>query len=909
VPFPDGRRLRIETLDPASARGRETIADSSSPMARTLAIAQATAASALPTGFSLGAGSPAAFGASTPSEAQSSSAIAPKVVVLFPILYRGVPLAKGSDVAAIVAANGRLLTLRRRGLARAVDAVEPRVASGVARETALADFRRIAQGSEAAAGDAELQIWVDAEQGGHLAWHFVVASRALNRPAAIEYYVSAVDGAILSRENAIYTAYHGKATGAAWTASPLQGAGSVNLSSMNVSTPGLGTSVTDSQGNFIFSGGGLFPRLFTGRLSGPFAVVSNNAGPPAIVNQLGISGPNIPINFAAPSDQARAQVSGFYWTNLVRGFATNIIVPGEPRLAGLPVNVNIGGSCNAFWVPDPVHPTSNYYLAGGGCPNMAYSDVVMHEFGHGVDQMNGGIIDGGYSEGFGDALAVLGTRQSCVGRDFFGAQSCLRNATTIVTWPSSTGTDAHNIGHVYSGFTWELVQQLSQSMSSNDAYALARDLIFSAAKLNPSSLPDAVLLSFLADDDDGDPTTCSPHFKQLEAAANSRQLPHPTCTHQIFTKVYAVGDNGSAPPNGVAGYDLLSPADQVLKFDYNGDGKQDLFFYRPGSGAAWVVRSNGDGTFTGVYMVGDNGPAPPNGIAGFDFLSPAGRALAFDYNGDGKDDLFFYIPGAGAAWVARSNGDGTFTGVYTVGDNGPAPPNGIAGFDFLSPAGRALPLDYNGDGKDDLFFYIPGSGAAWVARSNGNGSFTGVYTVGDNGPAPPNGIAGYDLLRQADQVLVFDYDGDGKDDLFLYAPGTGAAWVARSNGTGTFTGVYTVGDNGPAPPNGIAGFDLLGAAGRALAFDYNGDGKDDLFLYIPGAGAAWVARSHGNGTFTGVYTVGDNGPAPPNGIAGFDLLSPADRAIPFDYDGDHKTDIFFYRPGTGAAWVAHSHGD
>ena len=55
--------------------------------------------------------------------------------------------------------------------------------------------------------------------------------------------------------------------------------------------------------------------------------------------------------------------------------------------------------------------------------------------------------------------------------------------------------------------------------------------------------------------------------------------------------------------NSIAGYDLLSGADQALAFDYNGDGKQDLFLYRPGRGAAWVARFNGDGSFTGVYTV------------------------------------------------------------------------------------------------------------------------------------------------------------------------------------------------------------------------------------------------------------------------------------------------------------------
>ena len=377
----------------------------------------------------------------------------------------------------------------------------------------------------------------------------------------------------------------------------------------------------------------------------------------------------------------------------------------------------------------------------------------------------------------------------------------------------------------------------------------------------------------------------------------------------MFTPSYAVGDNGAAPPNGIAGYDFLSPNDRALVFDHNGDGLPDLFLYRPGQGAAWVAQSNGSGAYTGVYAVGDNGSAPPNGIAGYDLLSPSDQVLPFDFDGNGMDDLFLYRPGRGAAWVARSNGDGTFTGVYTVGDNGSAPPNGIAGYDLLSPRDRVFAFDYDGDGWHDLFLYRPGQGAAWVAKSNGDGTFTGVYTVGDNGSAPPNGIAGYDLLSPQDRVLAFDYDGDGWQDLFLYRPGQGAAWVAKSNGDGTFTGVYTVGDNGSAPPNGIAGYDLLSPADQVLVMDYNGDGRQDLFLYRPGQGAAWVARSNGDGTFTAVYAVGDNGSAAPNGIAGYDLLSPRDRVLVLDYDGDGRDDLFLYRPGQGAAWVAKSNGD
>jgi Lectin C-type domain/FG-GAP-like repeat/RTX calcium-binding nonapeptide repeat (4 copies) len=303
--------------------------------------------------------------------------------------------------------------------------------------------------------------------------------------------------------------------------------------------------------------------------------------------------------------------------------------------------------------------------------------------------------------------------------------------------------------------------------------------------------------------------------------------------------------------------DKISRGNQVLAFDYNGDGKEDLFLYRPGRGAASVARSNGDGTFTTVYDVVDDGSVGLNGIGSFDLLSSADQVLAFDYNRDGKEDLFLYRPGRGAASVARSNGDGTFTTVYDVVDDGSVGLNGIGGFDLLSSADQVLAFDYNGDGKEDLFLYRPGRGAASVARSNGDGTFTTVYDVIDNGSAGLNGIGGFDLLSSADQVLAFDYNGDGKEDLFLYRPGRGAASVARSNGDGTFTTVYDVIDNGSAGLNGIAGYDFLSTNDRALAFDYNGDGYQDLVLYRIGQAGIWIARSNGDGSFTSVNVSSD----------------------------------------------------
>ena len=85
----------------------------------------------------------------------------------------------------------------------------------------------------------------------------------------------------------------------------------------------------------------------------------------------------------------------------------------------------------------------------------------------------------------------------------------------------------HAIGRRYAGFTWELVDQLKNTYSDDGAFDLAKRLVMAAALANPSNIPDAVRLSILADDDDGDLGTCSPHQRELEAAADLRNIPRP----------------------------------------------------------------------------------------------------------------------------------------------------------------------------------------------------------------------------------------------------------------------------------------------------------------------------------------------------------------------------------------------
>jgi hypothetical protein len=336
---------------------------------------------------------------------------------------------------------------------------------------------------------------------------------------------------------------------------------------------------------------------------------------------------------------------------------------------------------------------------------------------------------------------------------------------------------------------------------------------------------------------------------------------------------------------GIAGYDLAAEADRMVAFDYNSSGRLDhLVLYRPGTGTIWILRNNG-GAFTPVYQRGD----PGDGIGGFNLANPVDRVLAFDYNSSGKlDHLVLYRPGTGTIWILR-NDAGTFTPVYQRGEPG----DGIGGYDLASPADRVFAFDFNSSGKlDHLALYRPGTGTIWILRNNA-GTFTPVFAQG----APGNGVGGYNLASAADRVFAFDYNSSGRlDHLVLYRrAGTGTIWILR-NDAGTFTPVYQQGE----PGSGIGGYDLASPNDRVFAFDYSNVGKlDHLVLYRPGEGNIWILSNSG-GVFTAVFNSD-------SGIRGYALTDLRDRALAFDYNGNGRRDnLVLYRPGAGVIWILNS---
>ena len=245
--------------------------------------------------------------------------------------------------------------------------------------------------------------------------------------------------------------------------------------------------------------------------------------------------------------------------------------------------------------------------------------------------------------------------------------------------------------------------------------------------------------------------------------------------------------------------------------DYDNDGHEDIYFLNQ-HGPNALYRNTGDGSFVDVTAQA--------GVALGDRIS-VGATFA-DYDNDGWPDLFVTSTRGGNV-LFHNRGDGTFedvtakAGLSHVGHS-----QTPVFFDYDNDGYLDLFLTNTAhwttdvfdsaakyfEGKPDLGSLLTSAKESNILyHNNGDGTFTDVT---DRAGLRGRGWAG--------DVAVFDYDEDGFLDLFVPSM-VGRGQLYRNTGHGTFQDV-TAQTLGRTP---------YGSVGCKV-FDYDGDGRLDLFV-------------------------------------------------------------------------------
>jgi uncharacterized repeat protein (TIGR01451 family) len=237
-----------------------------------------------------------------------------------------------------------------------------------------------------------------------------------------------------------------------------------------------------------------------------------------------------------------------------------------------------------------------------------------------------------------------------------------------------------------------------------------------------------------------------------------------------------------------------------------------------------------------------------------------GSGIWSDYDEDGDLDVFVVTGGTsltnpeGNNLLYRNNGDGTFTKILAI-------PGELSSGGGLS-GGKAIWIDVDNDGDEDLFLASNAGTDNVLFMNNGDGSFTRNLTSAITNTAPVVTMA------------FADYDNDGNVDLYI-ATNTGLTGeLYRGTGGGNFTQITS----------GV----IVSDATRARSCnwgDYDNDGYMDLLVTNVNFGEPnLLYKNNGNGTFTKITIADPEGPivAPVAAFQG----SYGSNWIDYDNDGD-----------------------
>jgi len=587
-----------------------------------------------------------------------------------------------------------------------------------------------------------LVIWGDVHSDTpgevSLAWEVAISNVQANGDGKVgRYYVHAHSGKVLGYENDKHECGLAGCTGGhvpdlkiaaplpapvnttvtvmGWTrigvdaTDPLS---NVPMPGLELSVPGIGTLTTDDNGQFTINIASA-TTITVGNLSGRHHSTISGASAPSgsyVVNP-GVATTIQLLSSGASVNQAAHTTTSWYvdQTNeWMRGILGN--TSQMATISNIGVTVNINSSCNAYYTSN----TINFYQSGGGCANTAFSTVVAHEWGHGIDDRYGGISQtNGLSEGWGDIIGCYLVDTPDLGSGFQTPGVPLRSGNNTVQYPCS-GCGVHTAGQSWMGFAWKLRERLAVTLGDrNAAINLTNNIVLTTIAADATDQQGAVREVFIADDDDGNLSNGTPNYADLAWAADQHSLPYPGQTSGVVNDecvdaiVLTDGVNGSF--SSVGAY-TSSPSWSCAS------GGNDVWFSytAQGSGTLTVSTCSLSGYDTALQM----------------FSGSCGSLSSIACN----DDACNYqstVSGsvsAGNTYYIRVGGYNGATGTFSLDVSGPAappsPPSAPSGLGATAVGSDQVDLTWSDNSGNETGFE--------VERSTNGTSFSLATTLGSN---------------------------------------------------------------------------------------------------------------------------------------------------------------------------------
>ncbi len=414
---------------------------------------------------------------------------------------------------------------------------------------------------------------------------------------------------------------------------------------------------------------------FTSTVSGQWFAVNDVAnGAIGTLTQSSAGGALSFVHNAANNvEDQLAEVNAYIHANYIRdtALAANPSFPSIGAQTSWPINVQVSGSCNAFYNGTSI----NFYPAGGGCNNTAFSQVVHHEYGHHLVN-RAGSGQGEFGEGYGDVCSVLVSDDP---RLAIGFQTCgtgIRNADNTcqfsATGCSSCGSAIHSCGQLLSGCFWDLRDNLLASQPSTYRTTLANLAIDAVLLHTGTSINADITIDVLTlDDNDGNIANGTPNYTEINNAFSVHGLPGPAL--QLIGITFPSGRPAFTAPAGGTTVDFNAVA--LAGSPAPNTGK---LFYRVGPtgsftqvNAVQLSPNNYRATFPAIpcgsaiqYYVSAN--ATSGAAVNDPTDAPTSAYLAV--SATGLTEAFADTVETNLGWTLTSAGDTATTGLWVRGD-------------------------------------------------------------------------------------------------------------------------------------------------------------------------------------------------------------------------------------------------